>query len=185
MLSIRTLLLYARATALHIVIHIAQYLGTSSPTPALYVRTSALDVSVPRPDTCESVFTILGLYLRIWGSETSFRRQKYHPSWSFHNLQITNFTKKSRVRTSSIPLNHLSLASKFLLVYWLARIETQFIRNQDRVASLITDPQPTSSTNLSKKRRRKKLHVTHNMWHMTCDKWHFNGTCDMWHMEGG
>ena len=33
-------------------------------------------------------------------------------------------------------------------------------------SSLITDPPPTSSTNISKKKQ---------MWHLTCDMWHMVG----------
>ena len=48
-------------------------------------------------------------------------------------------------------------------------------------ALLITDPPPISFTTLSEKRKkRKKLHVTHDMWHVTRDMW--NVTCDTWHM---
>ena len=45
------------------------------------------------------------------------------------------FYKKSRVRTSSIPLKSFITGLKISLGYWLGRIETQFIDNVDRVAS--------------------------------------------------
>ena len=43
---------------------------------------------------------------------------------------------------------------------------------------------------VQRKKERKKLHVTRDMWqvtpdtwHVTCDTWHV--TCDMWHIWGG
>ena len=61
------------------------------------------------------------------------------------------------------------------------------------IKKIITNPQPTSSTTLSKKEKkklRKKVymahemwHMTHNMWQVTCDMWHI--TWDMWHLIHG
>ena len=42
-------------------------------------------------------------------------------------------------------------------------------------APSITDPPPTRSTTLSKKKK-----ITHDMWHMTHEMW--RGTLDMWHV---
>ena len=55
-----------------------------------------------------------------------------------------------------------------------------FVPVQLEVTLLITDPPLISFTILSKKRRRKKWHVTHDMWHVTHDTWHV--TCDTWHI---
>ena len=54
-------------------------------------------------------------------------------------------------------------------------------KKQDGVGLLISDPQPTSPTTLSKKMKMTcdTWHVIPDMWHRTSDTWHT--TPDMWH----
>ena len=50
-------------------------------------------------------------------------------------------------------------------------------RPSENSVPLITNPPPTSSTNLKEEEKRRKI------WHMTPATGHL--TCDMWHMVGG
>ena len=57
-------------------------------------------------------------------------------------------------------------------------------RPSENLVPLITNPPPTSSTDLKEEKNvtPDTWHVTHDMWHPTHDMWHPKH--DMWHMVG-
>ena len=87
--------------------------------------------------------------------------------------------------------SHL-LRNKTTGVAFAVSIKKITLGKLDRVALLITDPPPTSSTTLSKKTKAKCYmgHLTPGAWHVTSDTCHvihdmWYLICDTWHVKNG